>query len=75
MFKGDMQTIAENGVCQEELTAAVREMAKEELGARDALWSVINRDRKRMIRLVQAIASVALAALIITLAQLFFLLK
>lgn len=70
MYQGDTQTIAEKGISPSEATDAIKMMAREAIGTKDALWSAIHEDRRHSFRRMQWIAGIALAALALSICQL-----
>lgn len=63
MFKGDIETIATKGFDESETKDVIMAMAKEELGARDAIWNGIHRAERRCREIVAAFGIVAVCLL------------
>ena len=60
MYKGDIQTIATEGFDESQTKDVIVAMAKEELGAREAIWSGIHRTERRYRDIIAAFWILAL---------------
>lgn len=69
MYKGDIQTIATEGFDESQTKDVIVAMTKEELGAREAIWSGIHRTERRYREIVAAfgILAVCLIAMAVVL--------
>ena len=70
IFRGDTQTIANHGVLPSEAADALQTMARESIGSREAIWSSIHDNRKKITSRLHLTAIIAVIALGLTLFQL-----